>query len=318
MAGDWIKMRIDLRDEPEVIQIAAETNLDEDAVVGKLHCIWGWANKTSRLGNAPGVTVAWLDRYVSVTGFAQAMANAGWLHIKGDGFSFPKYDRHNSQSAKRRALTANRMKRKRDADAVTGASPEKRREEKRPPPPTPSVPGDPEANGWLEVEVRLRELKLGDAAAAVRTAKDRNLTVAYVQAIIAHYTLNDGAWDPGALHWRIQHASANDDPASMWPEASERYQQQQASLSAGERNREVRQSDSEARQQLKQDEREAKKLEDAAGKQLDAMSDDDAERLARVVLNKAALTLFLKSGRSSPLARPALLEYLANEQKPKT
>lgn len=34
MAGDWIKMRVDLRDDPDVIGIAAATGLDEDTVVG--------------------------------------------------------------------------------------------------------------------------------------------------------------------------------------------------------------------------------------------------------------------------------------------
>ena len=33
MAGDWIKMRVDLGDDPAVIQIAASLDISEDEVV---------------------------------------------------------------------------------------------------------------------------------------------------------------------------------------------------------------------------------------------------------------------------------------------
>ena len=39
MAGDWIKMRIDIADDPAVIGIASALDITEDEVVGKLHRI---------------------------------------------------------------------------------------------------------------------------------------------------------------------------------------------------------------------------------------------------------------------------------------
>src|SRR5262249_10262102 len=51
---------------------------------------------------------AWIDRYLGVPGFAQAIAKAGWLVVADDGVTIPKWGAHNSQSAKERALTAKR------------------------------------------------------------------------------------------------------------------------------------------------------------------------------------------------------------------
>jgi hypothetical protein len=134
MADDWIKMRNDLHDDPAVISITAATDcVDEDHVVGKLKRLWSWANRQTTDGNAPGITAAWIDRYVGVTGFAEAVADAGWLEITQTGIQIPNFDRHMSQSAKARALTAARVAAHRDRNAasVTKSLPEKRREEKR-------------------------------------------------------------------------------------------------------------------------------------------------------------------------------------------
>lgn len=135
MAGDWIKMRIDLADDPAVISIAAMLGMDEDLVVGKLHRLWSWADQQttdgtvtlpSRESNDDSVTVALLDRYARATGFAQAMVSVGWLHISARRVTFPNFERHNGKSGKQRALTAKRAvtlrSRKRNATSVTPSS----------------------------------------------------------------------------------------------------------------------------------------------------------------------------------------------------
>ncbi|WP_428305509.1 hypothetical protein [Lacipirellula sp.] len=109
MAGDWIAIRCDLANEPEVISIATASGLDEFAVVGRLHRLWSWANRHTTDGNAPGVTYAWANRYLQSDGFAEAMAAAGWLSCEGGALVFPKFDRFNSQGAKKRLLTAKRV-----------------------------------------------------------------------------------------------------------------------------------------------------------------------------------------------------------------
>lgn len=140
MAGDWLKIRHDLREDPAVIAIAEITGLEEDHVVGKLHRIWSWADRQTIDGNAPSVTETYVDRYVNVTGFAQAMSAAGWLEITSEGIVFPNFDEHISETAKKRALTARRAKKHRAKSnaacvtvGVTKSAPkeEKRREESK-------------------------------------------------------------------------------------------------------------------------------------------------------------------------------------------
>lgn len=124
MAGDWIKMRVDLAGSPEVKGLARRTGLTRFDVVGRLHAVWSWADQHLRNCNAAGVTPADIDDEAEHVGFAQAMADEGWLKILSTGIAFPKFDRHNGKPAKERALTNKRVKRHRTATTVTPPLPE--------------------------------------------------------------------------------------------------------------------------------------------------------------------------------------------------
>lgn len=126
MAGDWMKIELELPDKPEVHAIAGMLNIDPDSVVGKLIRVWQWFDKHTIDGNALGVTYALPDRISGVTGFGEAMAFVGWLEQKDIVLHMPKFDRHTSESAKKRAQTAKRVgksrsnaKNKCNADTVT-------------------------------------------------------------------------------------------------------------------------------------------------------------------------------------------------------
>lgn len=147
MAGDWLKMRHDLADDPAVIRLGCACRLDEDAVIGKLFRLWSWADRHTQAGHADGVGLDWVDRTVRCPGFAAEMVRVGWLEETGSGLAFPRFDRHCSDTAKARALTGNRVKRHRNAPSVTDALPEKRREEV-PPPPRARARAEPDQAAW--------------------------------------------------------------------------------------------------------------------------------------------------------------------------
>lgn len=105
----WMKIDLELPDKPEVHAIAGMLNLDPDAVVGKLIRVWQWFDKHTTDGNAFGVTYALPDRISGVAGFGEAMAFVGWLEQQDKTLVMPKFDRHTSESAKARALTAKRV-----------------------------------------------------------------------------------------------------------------------------------------------------------------------------------------------------------------
>lgn len=151
MAGDWIKMRTDLAEDPAVIDMAAALDVDEDTVVGKLHRLWSWADSQSRDGHAVGVTEKWVDRKVGCEGFARAMSDVGWLTLEARSITIPNFDRHNGKSAKTRALAKDRKASERHADvpdlsrsqrdkSVTRE--EKRRERANTPIPPSGAPSD--------------------------------------------------------------------------------------------------------------------------------------------------------------------------------
>jgi hypothetical protein len=148
----WIKIEHWTQDKPEVFVMADSLGIDPDAVLGKLVRIWVWADQQTIDGNAGSVTLSLLDRLSGVTGFAKAMLGAGWLRQVGDGVQFVNFDRHNGETAKKRALTARRVDKHRagnakkpqtgagcNAGSVTKALPEESREEK-----SESIYGEPQ------------------------------------------------------------------------------------------------------------------------------------------------------------------------------
>lgn len=142
MAGSWLKMRHDLSDDPAVIRLSDAVGIDEDAVIGKLFRLWSWADRHTVDGQAEGVGLGWVDRLARCQGFASALVRVGWLVETDEGLSFPRFDRHCSDTAKARALGKNRVEAHRNGPTVTPrgrpvtveALPEKRREEDPPPP----------------------------------------------------------------------------------------------------------------------------------------------------------------------------------------
>lgn len=148
MAGDWIKMRVDLADDPAVIGMAASLKIDEYEVIGRLHKIWSWADKHTTDGFVPHINGKWIDKHLEKSGFSSHMVSVGWLAIDSTGVTFPSFDRHNGKSAKSRAENTERARlsrKERDESAKEPAQmsqkkrdknvtrEEKRREESKPP-----------------------------------------------------------------------------------------------------------------------------------------------------------------------------------------
>ena len=143
MAGDWIKMRMDLPDDPAVYKLALLTKLDRLSVVGRLYAFWAWADKHAVDGRVDGASSLLVDDVTRHDGFADALVAVHWLEIGDDYITIPRHERHNGESAKERGLKNARQARWRDGkdkapstdvDGKTPTKPstreEKRREEK--------------------------------------------------------------------------------------------------------------------------------------------------------------------------------------------
>ena len=141
MAGDWIKVEHATPDKPEVYTMATILGIDPDAVVGKLVRFWTWCDQQSISGNALTVTDSVLDRITHQPGFSDALRKVAWLEVRSGSLQVPRFDRHNGQTSKARAVCNRRVadhRNKCNAPSVTNVTPtalekplpEKRREEK--------------------------------------------------------------------------------------------------------------------------------------------------------------------------------------------
>lgn len=115
MAGDWIKMRIDLQSHPKVVRILSATQSDKFRVIGGLHAVWSVFDTHSEDGKLSGYTPMALDHVIGWDGFAQAMIDVGWLEWDGlETLAMPEFGEHNGKSAKRRAEDQKRKKNSRN------------------------------------------------------------------------------------------------------------------------------------------------------------------------------------------------------------
>lgn len=113
MRRPWIKIETVTPDKPEICAIATQLRMDADMVVGKLIRLWSWIAVNKISGSDLGVTKEFLDKLVGRKGFADALESAGWLFVTKGKLSMAHFERHNSDAAKVRALTAQRVKRHR-------------------------------------------------------------------------------------------------------------------------------------------------------------------------------------------------------------
>jgi hypothetical protein len=109
VAGDWIKMRGNLWDDPRVAKLCDLTGKAEATVIGALYWLWATADQHSADGELPGLTAAQIDRKTGVKGFGRALIAVGWLAEDDEGVTIARFGEHNGASAKQRALTAKRV-----------------------------------------------------------------------------------------------------------------------------------------------------------------------------------------------------------------
>lgn len=176
MADEWIKMRHRLLGEAEVKEMAIRLKVTRQHVAGCLLGVWSHADQyaverpdpkrqrdicpdddgTNAGTNVPATegylafsTVDDIDHAAMQPGFAQVMADVGWLQIYPDGIGFPQYEVHHSSSAKKRASEQKKKSKQRSKKQPCPPS--------RPDnvPPTTGQSGGPEGEGEGEREEEL-------------------------------------------------------------------------------------------------------------------------------------------------------------------
>ena len=174
MAGDWIKMRLDLQTHPKVVRILSATKADKFRVIGGLHAVWSVFDTHSADGRLDGYSPETLDHIIGWPGFAAAMISVGWLALDGEeALLLPEYDEHNGKSGKRRAEDQKRKREDRKTpepvrnSSANEADKKRTREEKRreevKEPHTPQAGPERKSSNAISLKAYLEQCKASDA-----------------------------------------------------------------------------------------------------------------------------------------------------------
>ncbi len=311
MAGDWIKMRTNLDTDPRVIEMAASLKVSEMEIIGCLWKVWSWADSHSIDGNAIRVTGVTLDRFTGLNGFAEALRNVGWLEGRDNALTFPRFAEHNGQTAKKRAETNKRVKKHRNAKAVTSvtqnALPEKRREEKnKTPPPTPSEspPQNIDQEKAAAVDL-IFSLGVEQAKVCVDRAFANGATWDAIRAIADHFRKNPGAWGPPGLYSRIFNFDKAIPPDRGWAKPSAAHQQ---AKQAEKNTRQQAERAAKEREKAKRGQKVIEENESLYGPLMDAWSDTELRAFIRQFDKGGILQKQLRDrGREDAILRQVVL-----------
>lgn len=120
----FVKWEIGLTRKREIIVLADRLGLHPHHVAGCAMALWEWAAEQTTTGVIPRCPLALLDAAAGFKGFAAALLaeDVQWLHFDEATatVTFPHWERHNSQGAKSRALSAVRQStyRERNGEAL--------------------------------------------------------------------------------------------------------------------------------------------------------------------------------------------------------
>jgi len=124
MAGDWIKIRVDLTDDPDVFLLSELLDIDCPTTVGHLVMFWGWMDRHTADGIGIKLTDTVIDKKIGLSGFAAALREIGWLSGPNMALELPSFERHNGTSAKARALESEAKRLRRLDKSVSEPKPE--------------------------------------------------------------------------------------------------------------------------------------------------------------------------------------------------
>jgi hypothetical protein len=109
-AGMWIKWERGLIKKPEIMRIAKILEVTKYHAAACCMQVWEWAEDVTVDGIVHDIDPSDVSDAVGVAGIGEAMCKVDWLTDVGTGISFPKWDRHNGDPAKRRAEKAEYMR----------------------------------------------------------------------------------------------------------------------------------------------------------------------------------------------------------------
>ena len=137
--SDWFKRQNDMAEDGHVQAIAVRLKVKlplaarVTLAAGGCARLWAHFDKQTVDGFVAGMTREVVDMITGIEGFAAILEDeaVGWLIVTDDGVQIPDFEKHNGETAKQRAMSAQRAARHRSgggkSNATTVTIPERKR-----------------------------------------------------------------------------------------------------------------------------------------------------------------------------------------------
>jgi len=121
MAGEWIKWVKGLTRRREIVAVAVKLGKDRRFIACLFMEMMEWADGETEDGHIAGATPGFVDDLVTLRGFFDAFEEQGWFRATAQGITILNWERHNGDSAKRRAKNALSQHRRRTSVTKTSS-----------------------------------------------------------------------------------------------------------------------------------------------------------------------------------------------------
>lgn len=118
----WIKIETHTPDKTELRHVARRCECTRAEAFLAFFRLFVWLDEQTEDGQVEFFTAADADEIAGLPGFGEALQEVRWLTFGPTGAVVANWDRHNGESAKKRCLAAERIKRYRQAHPEYGAN----------------------------------------------------------------------------------------------------------------------------------------------------------------------------------------------------
>ena len=118
----WIKIETHTPDKTEVRHIARLCRCTKAEAFLAFFRVFVWLDEETEDGHVDFFTTADADEIGGLAGLGSALEAVGWIAFSASGAVVSNWDRHNGESAKKRAMKSERQRRWRDGGVDAPAS----------------------------------------------------------------------------------------------------------------------------------------------------------------------------------------------------
>ena len=118
----WIKVETHTPDKTELRQIARLCHCSKAEAFLAFFSVFVWLDEQTEDGHVDYFTPEDADEIAGLNGFGNALQEVRWITFSPGGAVVANWERHNGESAKKRCLAAERIKRYRQTHPEYGAN----------------------------------------------------------------------------------------------------------------------------------------------------------------------------------------------------